>query len=170
MTENNPGEILAAHVANIKFNIGEAIVAAAHHAGVSREVAHDVFANALRPWLRTQAVITDGRANNWRVRVRLYAADRPNDVIADSDPNSRPDAAGNDVVNGLPAVAELVATLAQAWHGTPCVGLDSATLRHKLKGLRPTLSRRGGNATWRLDYRTAVSAYLARVDIQREES
>lgn len=170
MTENNPGEILAAHVDIAKRAIEEIIADAAAASCVSVEVAHGVFANALRPWLRTQAVITDGRTNNWRVRVRLYAADRPNDVIADSDPNSRPDAAGNDVVNGLPAVAELVATLAQAWHGAPCVGLDSATLRHKLKGLRPTLSRRGGNAVWRLDYRTAISSYLARVDIQREES
>ncbi len=160
---------LAQHVEECKGRIQAAVHNAASAAGVSLEVAHSAFSSALRPWLRTQIVIADGRANKWRVRVRLYASDKPSDAVADTDPDLRPDAQGSEVVSGLPAVASFVAEVAQGWHGESCVGLDGPTMRHKIKGLRPTLSRRGGNAVWRLPYRTAEREWLARVDIERVE-
>ena len=113
----------------------------------------------------------DGRVASWRVRVRLYRADRADEPEADSDPDLPPDKPGATILPGLPAVAEHLATLAQGFHAGAAAGLDNATLRHRLKGLRPTISRRGGDAVWRVPYRVAVAGsaqdWLARVDVER---
>lgn len=122
---------------------------------------------------------TDGRSARWRVRVRLYNAAHMSEVEADSDPDLPPESAGATVVTGLPGVAEHLAALAHGFHSQPISGLDAATLRHSLKSLRPTLSRRGGNGTWRVSYRVDRSAgivpadsqkWLARVDVVRVPS
>jgi hypothetical protein len=143
---------------------------------VAREVGIEPLAavEALRKTLlRMTGGILDNRATYWRVRVRLYAAEHVDDPVADSDPDAPPDAAGETVLRGLTAVAEHVALLAGSYHGLLCLGLESATLRHKLKGLRPTLSRRKGNAVWRLSYTTHEATgtrdWLARVDIERTQ-
>lgn len=117
----------------------------------------------------------DGRAVKWRTRTRIYDRTRLGDEpVADTDPDLSPDAKGTSVLVGLPGVAMEVRELAHAYHETcqhpgPCVGLELVTLLHKLKGLRPTLSRRGGNAVWRLPYTVAGREWLARVDIERVE-
>lgn len=166
-----PEEDLATRVELCKLDITDAIKAAANSAGVSVETAYAAFAAVLRPWLRTQgAVITDGRTNKWRVRVRLFDSVHPNDAAADTDPDLGPSESGVEIIAGLPNVAGFVAEIATSYHQTTCVGLDGPTMRHKLKGLRPTLSRRGGNAVWRLPYRAAEQEWLARVDIERVES
>jgi hypothetical protein len=110
----------------------------------------------------------DGRLVHWRVRVRLYLPTHMDEPAADSDPDLSPDRPGDTVVAGLPAVALHVQELAEGYHGGACEGLDEATLHHKLKGLRPTLSRRGGNAVWRLYYRYLTHEMFARVDIAKE--
>lgn len=117
----------------------------------------------------------DQRTQRWRIRIRLYDEEQIGDPVADSDPELAPDKLGETVLNGLPAVAEHLAALAFGYHQVECVGLDEATLRHRLKSIRPTLSRRGGDGTWRVPYATYDKAFdrdrkwLARVDIQREE-
>ncbi len=112
----------------------------------------------------------DARAATWRVRIRLYDAAKPDDPLADTDPERPGDAVGEAVEHGLPAVAALLAALATTYHGAACDGLDYATLHHKLAGLRPTLSRRKGNAIWRLGYRVNGRDYRARVNIVRESA
>lgn len=120
----------------------------------------------------------DGRAARWRVRVRLYNDVRPDEPEADSDPDLPPEAMGVTILNGLPAVAEHLATLASVFHCQAPAGLDDATLRHRLKSLRPTISRRGGDAVWRVPYKifqagdtfhgdTREQTWLARVDVER---
>lgn len=119
----------------------------------------------------------DNRAALWRARVRLYIEDRPNEPEADSDDDLPPEAPGTTTCQGLPAVAHLLAELAHGFHNAACSGLDMATLRHRLKSLRPTLSRRGGDAVWRVPYEVAakdkfgdgthVEKWLARVDVER---
>lgn len=119
----------------------------------------------------------DGRASRWRVRVRLYRAERLDDAIADSDPDLSADTLPATTQHGLPGVAAYLTALASAFHGQPCAGLDRATLQHKLKSLRPTLSRRGGDAVWRVPYSVMEhpvgaeveqsAAWLARVDVAR---
>ena len=107
----------------------------------------------------------------------IRAESLPAVPAADSDPDALPDESGETVIRGLPSVAEHVAILAGTYHGLPCIGLDSATLRHKLRGLRPTLSRRKGSGAWRLNYTTYETlagaersrSWLARVDIERVE-
>lgn len=168
---NTPDEEIALRIELLKLDITDAVKAAAIKAGVSIETAHAAFAAALRPWLRTQgAVITDGRTNRWRVRVRLYDSAHPDDAAADTDPDLKPDEGGTEIIPGLPNVAGYVAEIAAGFHQITCVGLDGPTMRHKLKGLRPTLSRRGGNAVWRLPYVVNAREWLARVDIERVES
>ena len=114
---------------------------------------------------------TDQRAALWRVRVRLYDNVRPDEPEADSDPDFAPDMAGETVLRGLPAVAEHVQHLATAYHEKlegPITGLETEVLLHRLKGLRPTLSRRGGNGVWRVPYQVqGAGEWLARVDVQR---
>lgn len=120
----------------------------------------------------------DGRAQRWRVRVRLYNAARMDEPEADSDPDLAPERNGATILAGLPAVADHLAALASGFHKQACAGLDAATLRHKLKSLRPTISRRGGDAVWRVPYRVFQAGdafhgesreqdWLARVDVER---
>lgn len=118
----------------------------------------------------THANQHDGRAVAWRVRVRLFGPNNLKELAADSDPDLPVESLGATVLQGLPAVAEHVAALAMGFHGVPCAGLDLGTLQHKIKGLRPTLSRRGGNATWRLNYSTPDGEWIARADLAREET
>lgn len=106
----------------------------------------------------------DGRAVTWRARIRLY--DARDEVVADTDAERDAAAPGSVVVAGLPALAQELAALCEAFHG-PCEGLDEATLKHALKSLRPTLSRRGGNAAWRVAYRAQGREWLARVDVEK---
>ncbi len=110
----------------------------------------------------------DARTQAWRIRVRLYHRDRRDEPEADSDPDLSPDRQGTTVVHGLPAVAEELSVLASRYHGVECIGLEREVLLHKLKSLRPTLSRRGGDAVWRVTYTTPTGEWLARVDVARE--
>jgi hypothetical protein len=117
----------------------------------------------------------DGRTARWRCRFRVYreGQDEPE---ADSDAELRPDLPGTTVIAGLPNVASEVIALAAAFHSKAMVlGLSREELSRKLDGLRPTLSRRGGNAVWRLEYKTidmnthgTERNWLMRVDIIRE--
>jgi hypothetical protein len=114
----------------------------------------------------------DNRAGRWRFRVFIYSADKPNEVLADSDPEYPLGELGANVAIGLPGVAEETAMLCGAYHSAPCVGLDATTLRWRIKSLRPTLSRNHGRATWRIPYSTMEDGeprqWLARVEIQKE--
>ena len=113
----------------------------------------------------------DKRTARWRIRIRLY---RPefDEPVADTDPELRPDnPLGHAVLQGLPAVADDLATIAGAFHcDAQLVGLEPATLSNKLKSLRTTLTRRGtGDAVWRVAYRTSDGReWQARVDVTRE--
>jgi hypothetical protein len=120
----------------------------------------------------------DKRAVRWRCRVRLYdMVTDDKSPQADSDPELDPDQPGTEIVWGLKGVADLVIQMAGLYHGTGMLsGLDAATLDAKIPGLRPTLSRRGGNAVWRLPYDTVRTwsadpghepVWLARVDLER---
>lgn len=120
----------------------------------------------------------DGRIVKWRCRFRLYNMQtNPDEPVADSDPERHAGQPGIEIIAGLPEVANVLHQLAVQWHGTPALrGMDTEELHYKLKGLRPTISRRKGNATWRVSYDTPESfkdvpnhkpGWLARVDIER---
>lgn len=117
----------------------------------------------------------DNRTVSWRVRVRLYR-DGFDAVQADSDPDTPPDQLGDTVLRGLPAVADHLQALALGFHdgaaidGVTLGGLRIDVLLHRLKALRPTLSRKGGAATWRVPYTVAGAAWTARVDVRRVET
>lgn len=119
----------------------------------------------------------DGRTAQWRCRFRIYNPAH-DDPIADSDDELSPDKPGAMVVSGLPNVALEVRELARAFHvGKAIMGLSGEELERRLKGLRPTLSRKGGVAVWRVPYETvegqgttsARKSWLMRVDIIREQ-
>jgi len=174
VTSDEQQQVIERHAEALSQALAEHAQEAAQEAGVQPLAALEALRKAM---LRAAAGELDGRASYWRVRVRLYTAERLDDPVADSDPDALPDETGETVLRGLPAVAEHLAALAGGYHGLPCVGLDGATLRHKLRGLRPTLSRRKGTAVWRLNYTTyevlagveRERAWLARVDIERAE-
>lgn len=126
------------------------------------------------------AAEVDGRAAQWRIRIRLYDMRQPDEPQADTDPELPPDQAGTTILRGLPAVADEVMQLANAFHASPrpLKGMNPEELDRRLRGLRPTLSRRKGNAVWRIPYDTFETwreleghqaAWLARVDITRVE-
>jgi hypothetical protein len=123
-------------------------------------------------------VETDARTAKWRIRIRLYDMRQPNEPQADTDPELPADAVGTTVLRGLPAVADEVISLANIFHNSPkpLMGMNTEELDRRLRGLRPTLSRRGGNAVWRIPYDTFETwgpgeahkaAWLARVDVER---
>lgn len=116
----------------------------------------------------------DGRTAKWRCRFRVYREDQ-DEPEADTDADMPPDRAGSTIISGLPSVGAEVIALANAFHAKDAVlGLSREDVAHKLKGLRPTLSRRGGNAVWRVKYQTIDNLHgternwLMRVDIIRE--
>lgn len=119
-----------------------------------------------------QPISVDARAVSWRCRIYLY--DAADDIRADSDDGLPLGAPGTLITVGLLGVAEALSFAASQYHNQETVGLDEATLRHRLKALRPTLSRRGGNAVWRVPYQVsgdgAARHWMARVDIERVAS
>lgn len=122
--------------------------------------------------------IVDHRATAWRFRVRVYGwQDGFREPLADSDDELEPGEPGTLEARGLRLVADTAVRMATDYHADgPLSGLDADTLDRKVRGLRPTLSRRGGNATWRLHYNTQRSvkpgdprdmAYMLRIDLER---
>ena len=111
----------------------------------------------------------DQRTSPRLIRIRLYrrGAEEPAaDSEMQGDHTAPPDAPGSWVVHGLPEVAHALATTAAAFHtNDPITGLDRATLLHRIKALRPTLSRNGGTAVWRVPYAVDGANWDARVDV-----
>lgn len=124
--------------------------------------------------------IGDQRAVPWQVRFRIYSEkDGFAEPVADSDPDLPAGELGAEVIRGLPIVGDTAAAMAHEFHNVgPLRGLDQDTLAKKILGLRPTLSRRDGNAVWRLYYDTPDTFKLAaphnkggwmlRIDLQRQ--
>jgi hypothetical protein len=123
-------------------------------------------------------IVGDGRKSQWRARVRFYsAADGYAEPIADTDPDADAGAPGTTILAGLPALVDWVSQLGVQVHGQPPNGLATATLDHRLKAFRPTLSRRGGSGVWRIPYSTMEKIgahdvekhWKARCDVERVE-
>jgi hypothetical protein len=172
--------LAAAHVALEIRRHAEAISLAF---GERRDDIDHVIRVALAPTRTQQRAdpAKDGRAATWLCRFRIYSdLDNFAEPIADSDDDLEPGAPGTTLVKGLRAVADYGVQLAVAFHNVGMLsGLDDDTLDMKVNGLRPTLSRRGGNAVWRLQYNTPNSmkpgdprhkCYLLRIDIERAET
>ncbi len=112
----------------------------------------------------------DMRAVHWRARVRLYP-EGSSEPAADTDAEAEPGAPGAKLYLGLPAIAEDLAALAAWFHQADTPGLGHTILLHRLKSIRPTLARNAGRGVWRVPYIvTGAGAWIARVDIQREET
>lgn len=133
----------------------------------------------IRRFDNTRAGSVDSRMALWRCRFRIYDSQHMDDPIADSDDEMPPDQPGSMVIAGLPNVAGEVTALATTFHKSgQMVGLDTSSLDRGLRGLRPTLSRNKGKATWRVWYdtletfneRSQKRGWLMRVDIIREEA
>lgn len=121
--------------------------------------------------------IMDGRTAKWRCRFRIYDARNVDEPVADSDPELGAGEPGTMVIAGLPNVAATLAQIAVGFHqDRQLAGLSTDELSRRMRGLRPTLSRRGGEATWRVPYdsmetfnsRSLTRGWLMRVDIRRE--
>lgn len=180
-----PSPALAAAAGVLETHVTTQASQLAQATGVALPAAYSALLHELGRRLKAYSAV-DGRAEQWRVRVRLYRTDRMNEPEADSDPDAAADAPGTEVVHGLPGVATHLAQLATHFHGSLPAGLEDATLRHRLKSLRPTLSRNGGHGVWRVPYQVEVGRgvavlrangfppeiglqdWLARVDVQRE--
>lgn len=146
-------EHLESGVAAVLARLTDEAAKLATSAGTTRDFAYEALAHELATHL-TPAALSDKRRRPFKVRVRLYDAKDLDTIKADTDPDVPVDGPGALVLHGLPAVCAELADLAAKYHGKPCVGLELSTLRWRLNGLRPTLSRRKhlGNATWRVDY------------------
>lgn len=100
------------------------------------------------------------------IRIRLYRAGT-DDPMADTSPDLPPDSYGDWQVPGLTAIPDALINIAAGFHAPLTItGLDSLALTGRIKGLRPTLSRRGGTATFRAAYEVGGDTWLARVDIK----
>lgn len=162
------GSQLHASIENVMAVFDAHAKAMADSGFMALPAAHELLGAAIVAQIknRTPSAILDGRAQQWRCRVRLYKAGM-SEPEADSDPDIDADKPGTLIIAGLPGVAEELGRTAREFHGANCAGLDMDTLRHRLKSLRPTLSRRGGDAVWRVPYRAPDGVeWLARVDIE----
>lgn len=174
-----PTEQIARAVVTLTRNVHEAAdYIAAENALDNAQALRLVWEGLAAQFLARSISDTDARAAKWRCRFRLYDQRRPQEPMADSDPELPADQPGTMIITGLPEVAVELGLLAGAFHGTPLLrGLSQQELDRKLRGLRPTLSRRKGNAVWRVpydtdqtwrDHRDHLAGWLARVDIERE--
>lgn len=117
----------------------------------------------------------DGRAALWRFRFGIY--DMWHDdthPIADSAGDLEQDQDGIDFAAGLPALMLQISAAAVAFHDSQLPGMGHQDLERKIRGIRPTLSRKGGRGVVRIEYDTKATfseasdhspRYLARVDI-----
>ena len=107
----------------------------------------------------------DGRAASWAVRLRIL--DASHDTVADTDPDRPHEAPGEDVVQGLPAIATWAAELVRQFH--PAVREPQHLFASRVPSLRVALTRNGaGRATWAVRYEVEGDAYIARVDVHRQ--
>ena len=166
-----PQEKLEATIESLTCEFNEQLRVHAHSVNTTQDaLLKAVIANLLGEDYRA-----DGRAHMWRARLRLYDYSRPLDEPeADSDEPLTPDRPGETVHRGLPAVISWIAELASKYHGAPCAGLDSMSLRRKLKTLRTMMAyRKDGTGTLRADYQVlengCIRHMLARCDVQRAD-
>lgn len=173
-----PTEQIARAVVALTRNVHEAADYIAAENALDNAESLRLVWGGLSAQFKTRSIADlDGRAAQWRCRFRLYDQRFPDEPQADSNPELAADAGGTMVISGLPEVAVELGVLACMFHATPLLrGLSQQELERRLKGLRPTLSRRGGQATWRVPYDTVesfterkdhVPGWLARVDIER---
>lgn len=135
---------------------------------VPHAVAYEGIRADLKALLGVRAADADARNAFWRTRIRIYRADDPSTVVDDSDYGEPEDKPGAEVVRGLQGVAEYLQQL-MGWrfNGAAVEGLDDMTLKHRQKALRPTLSRRGGNAVWRVPFKVDGVEWSASVYVER---
>lgn len=100
--------------------------------------------------------VPDGRSARWRVRMIIWPepVDRT-EPAADSDPDhaSNLDYPGDTLIHGLPGVAQWAWDLIHTHHdGAEITGLSLDAIKHKIRGLRVSLSNQGGSCAWRLRY------------------
>jgi hypothetical protein len=111
----------------------------------------------------------DKRTVRWRIRLLLYAPS--GELVADTDPELPPEAPGTIVVASLPGVAEeLHSTIMRHYGGHKLEGVTMPELLHRIRSLRPTLSRRGGAATWRVPFKMDDLPWRVDVDVRKEAS
>lgn len=108
--------------------------------------------------------MSDHRENAWATRVVLLEGKEP---LADTHPDLPPDAFGDWQASGLKGVAALVRDLAVQFHGEPPTGFDAETIKKRIASVRVTLSRRGGNAVWKIPYAVGDREYVAHALIER---
>lgn len=175
---NSPADDIARAVLDLKQQIHAAadVIAEAHNLP-NADTLRLISQGLMTQFVGASSMELDGRAARWRCRFRLYAAENMDEPAADTDPELPPDAPGTTIIAGLPAVGTELAELASLFHGSAVLsGLSPEHIARGLRGLRPTLSRRGGNAAWRLHYDTLETfrgtetrkrGWLARVDVER---
>jgi hypothetical protein len=114
----------------------------------------------------------DGRAVRWRVRLRLF--DSHDELQADTCPESATDYPGDDVIAGLPAVVDWAESICREFHhaaGFTVSWITHAEKKKRLRSIRPTLSRSGGVAIWRIHYTVdGDGQWLALINVAREET
>lgn len=171
-------EQIATAIMTLAQNVHDAADAIARENSMANATAQKVLLEGLSAHFGVLSNFeSDRRAAKWLCRFRLYDMRFPDEPRADTDPERTADQPGTQIITGLPNVAIELGALAAAFHASPLLkGLHQAELERRLLGLRPTLSRRGGNAVWRVPYDTAESwsetkdhkaGWLARVDIER---
>lgn len=116
----------------------------------------------------------DGRTTAWRVRLQIFGPDGSLEADSDAD-NGDIQAPGETIIHGVKPVADWAAAAALAFHAergeTVTSGLDQSLLYHKINSLRPTLSRNGGKATWRIPYVVGENEkWLVYIPIARQET
>ena len=88
-----------------------------------------------------------------------------NEPAADTDDDLPPGADGRMVKAGLPAVMEWLAELGVEFHKGQCPGLSLPELMHKLRSVRPAVSKNKGFATFAVNYTTMGGEWRALVKI-----
>ena len=122
----------------------------------------------------------DKRAKPWHARARVFEAMKPDETIADSDPQLPLGEIPRDILHyGLP---ELVETLSGWLHnevfpGEVLFGLQPETLLWRIKNVRTTISRhKGAPVSLKVPFDTVATyrdaeghkpAYFVRVDFIR---
>lgn len=159
----DPHEVLVFTVTKISQQMQSLIEQEAALIGVSTRLLLDHAVKSLMD--PTTSTFRDGRAVDWRARIRIYDEAKMDQPEGDTDPDLLADAPGALILHGLPSVLGVVMEVVARHHGTPALGIDRVSLQRKIASLRTQISNaRRDSGKFTVDYQVVEHKFGRAMD------
>lgn len=159
----DPHEVLVFTVTKISQQMQSLIEQEAALIGVSTRLLLDHVGKAMMD--PTTNTFRDGRAVDWRARIRIYDEAKMDQPEGDTDPDLPADAPGAMVLHGLPSVLGVVMDVVSRHHGSAALGINRASLQRKIASLRTQISNaRRDSGKFTVDYQVVEHKFGRAMD------